>query len=82
MYFHEIVGFEVIDTSTGKVGEVLSVYEGTGQDLIAVDYNGDEVLIPITDHIVTQVDKSKKVITVNLPEGLIDVYITPDEDED
>lgn len=81
-YFHEIVDYSVVDRNLGVLGAVLSVYEGTGQDLLAVDYKGDEVLIPITDQIVHKVNKQTKSIDVSLPEGLLDVYITPEENED
>lgn len=81
-YFHEIVGFDVRDKKLGPLGKVISVYEGTGQDLLAVDYKGDEVLIPITDQILLKVDKVEQNIEVNIPEGLLDVYITENEDED
>jgi len=77
-YYHEIIGFTVVDKNLGTLGLVDDVYGMTHQDLIAMDYNGAEVLIPILDNIVLTVDRKLKHINVNLPEGLIDIYISSD----
>jgi 16S rRNA processing protein RimM len=45
-------------------------------------YQGVEVLIPLTDEIVPQVDKNNKVITTQLPDGLLDVYLNESYDAD
>ncbi|MCU0341541.1 MAG: ribosome maturation factor RimM [Spirosomaceae bacterium] len=75
-YYHEIAGFEVIDQRLGKLGLVKTVYTMAIQDLIAMQYQGQEVLIPVNDDIVLGVERDKKILNVNLPEGLIDVYLS------
>jgi 16S rRNA processing protein RimM len=45
-------------------------------------YKGHEVLIPLTDEIIPQVDKAAKVVHSRLPEGLIDVYLNESYDAD
>lgn len=72
-YFHEIVGFQVVDQERGELGTVKDVYTGGSQDLIAMDYQNQEVLIPINDELVPQVDKTKGTVYVKLPEGLLDL---------
>ncbi len=75
-YYHEIIGFELEDENTGEAyGSVTQVYEGSGQDLIAFEKEGKEVLVPISDEIVKTVDRDKKIIKVNLPDGLLDLYL-------
>ena len=75
-YFHEIIGFQLQDEASGQIyGTVSHVYESAGQDLLAFEINGREVLVPISDSIVTKVDRENKILKVNLPEGLIDVYL-------
>ncbi len=73
-YFHEVVGFRVKDDSEGEIGTVLSVYSAGPQDLLAVEYQGHEVLIPIIDEIIMEVNREEELITVRLPEGLLDLY--------
>ncbi|MEQ9439713.1 MAG: ribosome maturation factor RimM [Cyclobacteriaceae bacterium] len=72
-YFHEIIGFQVVDKQLGALGTVKDVYAGSGQDLLAMEYQGQEVLIPINDEIVPRVDKPEQTVHVNLPDGLLDL---------
>lgn len=76
-YYHEITDFQVVDAIKGKLGIVTAVYTSHQQDLIAMDYQGVEVLIPINDDIVTSINRDKKELYTNLPDGLIDVYLEP-----
>ena len=78
-YFHEIIGYEVIDSVSGSIGKVKSVYDSGAQDLLAVESQEKEILIPIVDSIVTKVDKEKEQILVSVPQGLIELYTSEDE---
>jgi len=81
-YYHEIKGFTVTDQTKGELGIVREVYSLNGQDLIAMDYQGCEVLIPTAEDIVLKADKENKVLLVNLPEGLLEVYLDNSTDAD
>ena len=81
-YFHEIVGYLVKDGTLGEIGKVTAVYDIGPQDLIAIDYQGKEVLLPINDETIIKVDKPKETIIVNLPAGLLDIYTSEEKDED
>jgi len=72
-YYHEIVGFEVIDTEDGLIGTVESVVENPAHDLLEVRTDSGLVLIPIVDHIVGETDRENKTIHVTVPEGLLDL---------
>jgi 16S rRNA processing protein RimM len=74
-YYHEIVGYQIVDKHQGKLGIVSAVYELPHQDLIAMQYKGKEVLIPINNDIVGPADHEAKEIAVNLPEGLVEIYL-------
>lgn len=74
-YFHEIVGYQVVDASEGELGTVRGVYAMNAQDLIAMDYEGKEVLIPINSDIVRTVDRATKKLNVVLPDGLLAIYM-------
>lgn len=79
-YYHEIKGFAVVDEQKGELGIVREVYSLNGQDLIAMDYQGTEVLIPTAEDIVLRADKEKQQLIVNLPEGLLEVYLDNNSD--
>jgi 16S rRNA processing protein RimM len=74
-YFHEIIGFTMTDVNFGDVGIITGVNDSTSQSLFEVNQNGIEILIPMNDEFITKVDKPNKTITVNTPEGLIDLYL-------
>jgi len=74
-YFHEVIGFSIIDKVAGNVGIIKSVNDSTSQALFEAEKNGKELLIPISDEIIERVDKEARVIYVNAPEGLIDLYL-------
>jgi 16S rRNA processing protein RimM len=73
-YYHEVVGFTVIDEVAGELGPVLTVYELPQQDVLAVDHRGFEVLVPINDAMIKAIDRSARTLHVTLPEGLLDIY--------
>lgn len=74
-YFHELVGFEVIDETLGLIGPIQIIYDLETQDLLGVIHQGKEVLIPIQDGIITKVDKAAKKVFCQLPDGLLDIYL-------
>lgn len=45
-YFHEIIGFEVIDASHGNIGEVISVNDTTAQPLFEIKMETKKFLSP------------------------------------
>ena len=74
-YYHEIIGYEVTDVNFGAVGKVIKVIDLPQNPLFEIDSNGKKVLIPISGEIILQVDRKKRSITVEAPEGLIDLYL-------
>ncbi|GAB2530205.1 ribosome maturation factor RimM [Rufibacter soli] len=76
-YFHEVIGYTVVDENLGELGTVQTFFDLPNQDLLAMDYQGHEVLIPVQDEIVLRTNKEERKIYVNLPEGLLEVYTQP-----
>ena len=52
-----------------------TVYAMQAQDLLVMSYQNKEVLIPVDPEIVLGADKEAQTLQVNLPEGLLDVYL-------
>ena len=67
------VGFEIIDEEKGSIGKVLAVDQSTANALFVVQTDSDEVLIPIADEYMIDIDHEKKVIRLKLPEGLLEL---------
>ncbi|MAY88809.1 MAG: 16S rRNA processing protein RimM [Pseudooceanicola sp.] len=74
-YYHQITGYTVEDVNYGTVGTIKSVNDNTAQALFVIENNGNEVLIPINDEFIEEVNHDKKLILLNTPEGLIDIYL-------
>lgn len=82
-YLHEIVGFQLIDSLSDKtVGKIENVIESGPQLLLSVVTEGGiEILIPYVKSLLTKLDRVEKIIALQVPEGLLDVYLGG-EDED
>ncbi|QAA81807.1 16S rRNA processing protein RimM [Aequorivita sp. H23M31] len=74
-YYHEIIGFTAEDESFGEIGKITGVNDSTSQALFEIDHDGKEILIPMIDHFIKKVDREKKSILLNVPEGLIEMYL-------
>ena len=72
-YFHEIIGFEVIDSLQGQIGTITGVNDRSSQVLLEVEYNYRQILIPLVDELIQQLDKQKKQLYLSIPEGLLDL---------
>ena len=74
-YFHEVIGYKIVDRDKGNLGSIENIFSGGNQDLISMKYKDKEVLIPINDELVGRADHYKKEIHVSLPEGLLEIYL-------
>ena len=50
-------------------------------EMLAFDYEGKEILVPIKDEIITEFERTEKRIKTKLPEGLLDVYLNEKSDK-
>ena len=66
-----IVGFELIDASTGKsAGNIASVDDTTINILFELE---DGKLIPASEDLITNIDTKKQQIFIQLPEGILEL---------
>ena len=76
-YYHEVKDFTIVDKNLGELGRIVRVDEHPSQVLIVMNWKNREVLIPIAGDIVGNVDREAKTLQTNLPEGLLEIYISP-----
>ena len=72
-YDDEVIGFEVLDSEVGSLGKITEVVQAGPNKLLSVDYHQKEVLIPLNSPFINSVNKSRKKITVTLPDGFLDI---------
>jgi len=74
-YYHEIIGFTAQDVNFGKIGIVKGVNDSGSQALFEIDRDGIEILIPLNDDFIEKVDKKNKILFLDTPEGLIELFL-------
>lgn len=70
---HELIGLTAKDPLGGVIGEVRDVHHHTAQPLLVISHDGREVLVPFVAAIVTEVDLAQASITLELPDGLLEL---------
>ena len=68
------VGCTIEDVNHGVLGTILEVDESTINTLFVVERpDGEELLIPAQEEFMVNIDPEKRLITVEIPEGLLDI---------
>ncbi|MFD1184964.1 ribosome maturation factor RimM [Pontibacter rugosus] len=76
-YFHAVIGYQVVDAQHGPLGIVKEFYDLPQQQLMVMDYLDQEMLVPVIDEVFVRADHEAKILHVNMPEGLLEVYTQP-----
>lgn len=67
-----LIGFTAQDIHHGILGKITDIDDSTANVLFSVlQENGKQVLIPVHDELITEIDHKNKLITFDLPEGLV-----------
>ena len=74
-YYHEVIGFKVIDIIQGEIGEIAYINDQTPQHLFVIISSGKEILIPINDDFILDLDRINKIVNLKIPEGLLKIYM-------
>ncbi|WP_020615315.1 ribosome maturation factor RimM [Paenibacillus daejeonensis] len=71
-YYHEIVGCRVVTEDGEELGEITEILSPGANDVWVVERpKGKQLLLPVIDEVLINVDVSDKLVTVRLLEGLI-----------
>ncbi|MBE7691819.1 16S rRNA processing protein RimM [Tenacibaculum finnmarkense] len=73
-YYHEVIGFTIVDKNFGEVGTLAYINDKAAQPLFEIENGDREIFIPMIDDFIKKVDRANKVIEVETPKGLIDIY--------
>ncbi len=66
------VGFRVKDVRHGDLGEIVAVDDSTMNVLFAIEKDGEEILLPAHEEFMVKLEKKKRLLTVDVPEGLLE----------
>lgn len=70
-YFHRLVGMQVVDRQLGEIGELVEMFTTAAHDTYVVQGRFGEVLIPAVAEFIAEIDQERRVVHVDLPEGLV-----------
>ncbi len=74
-YYHEITGFEAVDKTAGSIGIIRGVNDMAPQPYFIIHSpEGKEILIPVHNEFIKEVNRKEKKIIFETPEGLIALY--------
>ena len=62
----------MVDVNHGDLGEIVAVDDSTMNVLFALEKDGEELLLPAHEEFILQLDKKQRLLTVQVPEGLIE----------
>lgn len=66
------IGFRVEDVHHGYLGEITDVDDTTINVLFSIEKDGEELLLPAHEEFIIDLDREKKVMKVDVPDGLIE----------
>lgn len=72
-YDSDLIGLRAVDPAGAVLGVVSDVIHSPAADLLALDVDGREVLVPFVRQIVPGVDIAAGTLTVDAPDGLFEL---------
>ena len=70
----DLVGYSIVDTKLGSIGEIVDIDDSTANVLFLVKApSGETIYIPAVNEFVVDIDAENRIITLNLPDGLVDL---------
>ncbi|MBL7936549.1 MAG: hypothetical protein JNM51_12155 [Bacteroidia bacterium] len=74
---NEFIGYAIIDTKLGNIGNIAEVDEKTDNVIVKVIHpTGIEIILPFNDDFIIEIDDDLKTIEFDAPEGLIEMYLS------
>lgn len=75
-------GFNLVDKTKGSLGEIITVLEAGPQWIAQLIIDEKEVLVPLVDDFILDVNMKNKFIRMDLPDGLIEIYLENTTEEE
>lgn len=72
-YDEEVTGFFIDDLREGRIGQVEKVLNLPGNRLLECSRERKIFLIPVNGPFIQKIDRRKKIISVDLPDGFLDL---------
>ncbi|MCK9626312.1 MAG: ribosome maturation factor RimM [Bacteroidales bacterium] len=68
---NQIIGFTIYDQNKIEIGIVVDFYDIKNNPCLSVMHESKEVMIPFHEDLIINIKSKKKILVLNIPEGLI-----------
>jgi 16S rRNA processing protein RimM len=75
-HYNDLKGFIVTDETIGELGEIIEINEYPQQFVATVTYQNKEIMFPLNDDMIVEIDEDEGTLLVDLPDGLLDIYLS------
>ncbi|MFQ6609188.1 MAG: ribosome maturation factor RimM [Fidelibacterota bacterium] len=72
-YLTDLIGFTVNDHQQKRIGLVEDVMNLPANDVLILNYQEKELMIPLVDEFILLIDFEEKIVTVNVIDGLLEL---------
>ena len=72
MYGYEITQ-HVKDKTAGEIGVIDYIDKSSAQELVYIIKDDEELIFPLIDEFIQEINLSEKIMKTDLPEGLLDI---------
>jgi 16S rRNA processing protein RimM len=74
-FYTDLKGFIAVDETLGELGEIIEVNEYPQQFVATVHYKNRDILFPLNEDFIVEIDDEENILHLDLPEGLLDIYL-------
>ncbi len=67
------LNYHIEDVEIGTIGQIVRIEVFPQQEMAFVAYDGREVMIPLHPSFVVKTDTEKRILTMELPEGILEI---------
>ncbi len=67
-----LIGYGIFQGET-SIGTIIDIREFPHQTMVLIDYRGQEKMIPLVEEYILEIDREKRMISMDLPQGLLDI---------
>lgn len=74
LYMSDLIGFKLYDQNGDEIGEIDGYDDSTANALLNVSRtDGTTIFVPIADELIEAIDIKKRTISLQIPQGLLDL---------
>ncbi len=71
LFYSKYIDYLIKDKTLGNLGKIETIEDFPQQEMAIITFEGNDVLIPMNDLFIVNIDDKSKVIEMDLPEGLV-----------